>query len=338
VKIFAWPGSVGDGCFEYRIQMPLRELAEQRGHEVQVSQQMNAWAREEADIIVGQRVALNPPSVLWQTLADPKLRSREHHLVFELDDDLWAIDPRHNRFAEVFKRPGVADNLRDNIRAADLVTVSTDVLASVVSKYNPNVRILPNCVDESVLAIPVPLFRRNPDYPLITLGWQGSPTHHEDWKIVQPVVAEIMHANPHVRMRFLGTDYPEGLPPQQVDFEMWTKDLGLHHKRVSKFHIGLAPLVDTTFNRSKSGLRAIEYAALGVPVVATDCPAYRPWVRSGVTGYLCRTRDDWMDALTTLIADAEARRVMGVDARLVARRWTIQANAHLWEDAYASIL
>ena len=40
------------------------------------------------------------------------------------------------------------------------------------------------------------------------------------------------------------------------------------------WHIGLAPLLDTPFNRCKSPLKAMDYAALGIAVLASDMPVY----------------------------------------------------------------
>jgi hypothetical protein len=46
----------------------------------------------------------------------------------------------------VFSRPEVRSNVCRNIEVADLVTVSTERLAEVMSKRNRNVIVLPNCV------------------------------------------------------------------------------------------------------------------------------------------------------------------------------------------------
>ena len=41
-------------------------------------------------------------------------------------------------------------------------------------------------------------------------------------------------------------------------------------------------------DQSKSAIRAIEYGALGIPVVASDVGPYRDHIVDGVTGYLIR--------------------------------------------------
>lgn len=326
-----------DGCFLYRIKIPGEELA-RRGHEIQMSQRMGEWARSEADIIVGQRLALAPASAMWLMLSEsPRRREGKLKLVYEVDDDLFSIDPRQNHFAHVFKAPGVRQNMADNMRLADLVTVSTPRLAEVAGRHNPNVVVLPNSPEPAILDTPTPIYRGTDHQPL-TIGWQGSPTHHEDWRVALPAVAEVMRRHEHVRMRFLGTSYPDGLPARRVDFVMWTPDLAQHYKRQARFDIGVAPLTGTLFNEAKSELRFTEAASLGIPMVCSDCPAYRGVVEHGVTGFLARTPADWVRHLETLVLDAELRRTIGDQARAAARGWTIDQRVTLWEEAYERLL
>jgi glycosyltransferase involved in cell wall biosynthesis len=77
--------------------------------------------------------------------------------------------------------------------------------------------------------------------------------------------------------------------------------------------------------------------ALGIPVIASDTPAYRDLVVDGVTGYLVRTRDEWEDRLTDLVNDEAMRTEMGAKGRQVASGWTIQQGWKLWRDAYEAV-
>src|SRR3546814_14721972 len=49
------------------------------------------------------------------------------------------------------------------------------------------------------------------------------------------------------------------------------------------YAVGVAPLSDTTFNRSKSDIKFLELAALGIPTIASDVAPYRS-IRHGETG------------------------------------------------------
>ena len=47
-------------------------------------------------------------------------------------------------------------------------------------------------------------------------------------------------------------------------------------RRRTSWHIGVAPLVDDEFNGAKSAIKALDYAALGLAVVASGCPGLPP--------------------------------------------------------------
>ncbi|HEX8108523.1 MAG TPA: glycosyltransferase [Kofleriaceae bacterium] len=336
LKLFFWAAHLVDGCFRYRVEMPAAELA-RRGHEVAVNMAMPDAIIDTADVVIGQRVHRSPPSVRWQLMAKRRDRYGSPRLVYEIDDDLLSIDPRQNIFAGPFRDPVIRENIMDNMRCADMVTVTTEPLAEMARRYNANVAVIPNCFDESIFDLSLPAYRGT-RYVLTTLGWQGSPTHFEDWKVIQPVVAELAQADPALRVRFLGSVHPAGIPESQIDFLKWTNDLTTHYKRVTRFDVGLSPLNGTIFNEAKSGLRYEEYSALGVPSVCSDVPAYRPWVVHGETGFLARTPAEWRRYLLDLINDPGLRLKIGDAARAAARAWTIQANGHRWEAAYRSLL
>ena len=66
------------------------------------------------------------------------------------------------------------------------------------------------------------------------------------------------------------------------------------------WHIGLAPLRDTEFNRYKSELKWLEYTALGLAVVASDRAAYAA-VQDGVRGRLVADNPAaWAEAIVEL--------------------------------------
>jgi hypothetical protein len=332
VKIFGWTADE-DGCGKYRVMQPLDALAA-RGHQVRYGGQMSAWGREVAEIIIAQRSCMPGPTSLL-----PTLKAQGKRIVFEVDDNLFAVDPRNNVNWSFWAYPWVRENLTTNIKLADLVTCTVEPLAEVLRKLNPNVVVLPNAIRSDLLDVPLPIRRGQRD-GVTVLGWQGSPTHANDWAIVRPHVAEAMEADHGVRVRFLGTWYLGGLPvdPTRIDIMRWTKDLDAHYKRITKFDIGLAPLQDTKFNLSKSGIRAVEYMALGVPGIYSGVPAYAAVVEDGVTGLVARSSDQWRKHIHDLVNDPARRVEIGDRARKAARAWTFEERAAAWEAAYASIL
>jgi glycosyltransferase involved in cell wall biosynthesis len=66
-----------------------------------------------------------------------------------------------------------------------------------------------------------------------------------------------------------------------------------------QFDVAVAPLRDDEFNRCKSDLKYLEYAALGLPAVFSDCEPYAS-VEDGRTGLKAAGDEAWVAALTRL--------------------------------------
>lgn len=338
LRVFYWAASLVDGTFRYRVKIPMDEL-NRLGHDARADTRIGVWARDEADIIVGQRICQERPATLWAEMAaHRKATGTGPALVYEVDDDLFNVGA-DNPLGAVYQDPRVRRTMFAAIRAADAVTVSTEPLAALLRHHNPNVHVIPNAIRSEVLDVPAPARRGRAD-GITRFGWQGSSTHTADWLEVKGPLAQVMREDPNIRMRFLGTAHPEGLPLDRgrVDFRDWTTDIGEHYRRISRFDVTLAPLKDTVFNRSKSALRVIESLGLGVPVIASDVPAYRGWVEHGVTGYLVSTPDEWAEALRLLAAQPDLRAKMGAAGREAAAAWTVEATIGKWITAYRTLL
>jgi hypothetical protein len=106
---------------------------------------------------------------------------------------------------------------------------------------------------------------------------------------------------------------------------------------VTLFGIGVAPLADTRFNRAKSRLKPLEYAALGVPWVGSPLPDYVALHRQGC-GLIADRPRAWEGILRRLARNASQRRELSLAGREVAARNTIEDHARDWLDAWLHAL
>ena len=81
------------------------------------------------------------------------------------------------------------------------------------------------------------------------------------------------------------------------------------------FDIGLYPIVDDGWSAGKSGFKAIQYMAVGIPHVVTPLGACAEIGESGVTHFCASSRDEWCGALSCLLRDGELRERMGESGR-----------------------
>lgn len=337
MKVFAIED--GGGCGHYRIREPFDQM---KANGLDVSYAKHGDPDPDTDIFVGQRVGNHAMTLHWLKLW------RKHKLVWETDDDLWTIDPTNTR-ATKFYTKDLLDELEQIIRVAHMVTVSTTHLAEQMSRFNRNVVVIPNHIDASLLDIDRPKRDR------VTVGWAGGDSHQRDLEMVKPRLKRFFERNPDVDFHTIGWGSqrrPEDFPPHMrrnvvpnplhtmgvpYTHSGWSPRVQDYYKKID-FDIGLAPLVPSVFNRSKSHIKALEYAALGIPVIASDSEPYREFVVDGVTGFLVKYDHEWDSRLRDLVNDEAMRAEMGAAARERASQFTIQKGWKLWADAYTTLL
>lgn len=315
------------GCGYYRILQPLGEIA-RHGHHVNI---IDLWTDERVtnpdhDVFVAQRLG-DPASdefTRWSALA------AHGALVYEVDDDMFAVHQSHPRAYPIVSNPELRRDMARCIAVSDLVTVSTEPLAETVGKWHPNVVVLPNHIDAALLE------QQRPRRERLTVGWSGGDSHLIDLQLVAPQLRRCLDRNPHIDMHFIGVDYSK-LVKRTCRFTPFQLGVWNYYPNID-FDIGLSPLAPVAFNRSKSHIRCLEYAALGIPVIASDEPAYRDFVVDGVTGFLVRYDHEWGQRLWELVNDEAMRDEMGAKAKVHAAQWTIQDGWRRWEDAYRKAL
>ena len=285
---------------------------------------------QEADrypVIVAQRLDKPEALPIWR-------RSRlSHRLVYETDDDWFSVPPE--RFSSFSNGRGVfLDSVIHAAQVADIVTVSTPPLAEVMAREtgHRDVRVLENCIPAALLGL-----ERNRNRRKVIAGWQGGASHEKDVAMIAPALRHFTDRHKRAELHFMGCDF-SGLTGRRARVTGWVPvNAGLDYYRGIDFDIGLAPLTGTIFDQSKSSIKALEYMALGIPVLASDCEPYRGVVIDGVNGYLIRRQADWGRRLHELACDEAARAEMGAKARETARAHTIESRWHEWADVYKEL-
>lgn len=321
------------GCGVLRIMMPLDALASERDIKTEYSERMVTSPEELPKTLIGQRVCKDGPSGLWFKIAMMKDRPRT---VFEVDDDLWNVDPSNVGAYRWFvggtdadnNRHDVSGNLRRNIAAADVVTCTTEPLADILRQWNPNVHIIPNYLPHWLLDWERP--RRDK----LTIGWGGSGTHNMDWDAEGPQIKRFLKRNPNIDFRLIGASqrhgYDLGLPMAQVSAAGWIDSVEGYWKTVD-YDIGVIPLKHHVFNQSKSDLKFLENSMLGIPTVASNAGPYARSIKHGETGFLVKQDHEWGKYLRILVEDEDARTEMGINAKAWARTMVLEDHVDDWK-------
>lgn len=304
-----------DICSWHRCQTPANAL-NVLGHEAVVKSELTQSGINWCDVLVCQR--------LWEpTVLDgiEYAKSKGKLTVYEVDDDYWSLHDSNP--VRGFWTHDKLTSMVDNIRACNRATVTTRGLADVVSVWQSDVRVLPNMLRGGDWA-----FTPRPTHDPLVIGWAGSHSHRIDLEVIRDVLPHVLNRNPNVIVRTIGVP-AEWVGTHERMEQVEPVEISEYPDLIAGFDIALAPLADTRFNRSKSDLKVLEYAACGVPSVASGVAyAHTP-------ALIGRNAKDWLKHLNRLIADKDARRMVSEDAVKWARTRTIDGNVGLWEAAYS---
>ena len=291
------------------------------------------------DVIATQRYAV--PDIKTADALEQHCRTHGIRLLYDLDDDLLNIPRGHPEAAELRPR---ARTVARMLHRADVVWVSTAGLRTSLSEVRRDTLLIENGLDERLWSDPPSPSR--PRQGPVRILCMGTATHDADFAIVEPALARLHETfGDRIAIDLIGMTGRDDLPPwinrltpqlnggaSYPGFVNWITQHG--------WDIGIAPLADSAFNRSKSAIKTMDYAALGLAIVASDVDAYRGSLADGPGGMLvANTTTDWFAALARLVRDPALRRRVsdGVVRAAFAASATLAAQAEPRRAAWMSL-
>lgn len=221
-------------------------------------------------------------------------------------------------------RDGMAGPMKNALammHECDAVLVGSSALAELAAPHARHVVRLPSAVQIKNYAAK----KEDRNDGVACLGWLGNGAHYAaDLVAHLPGALAAVGKRYPVKFRIVGacaepTLYEafgaiEGVDTEFIDTLDWGSPEAVG-AAVAPFDIGLYPLDPGPFNDYKCGFKAIEYMALGLPVIASDVAAASDIVVDGATGLLVNGRDGWVDAIVRLLEDRPLARQMGEAGR-----------------------
>lgn len=274
-----------------------------------------------ADLSVWQITPFLSTLAFFECLKD----LRKKPFVTEMDD--WIFDVPGYNIASHPYRPG---SERERIayrqlQISDAVIVSTSFLKEQIEAMFPGKPVyrIPNAIDFETwdAAKPTPLVKKEPGR--IRIGYTGCGNHGVDLESIAGPIRALLNEFPEVEFVTSGAMRADrkGEPyvithersyvlNQWAPIHLWPAAV-----KGWQMDIGIAPLLDSNFNRAKSNLRWLEYSALNLPTVASKVRPFAECIKPGVDGFLCNSKQEWYEALRALVLDEKKRREVGAYAR-----------------------
>jgi glycosyltransferase involved in cell wall biosynthesis len=282
-------------------------------------------------------------------------RKRAIPIVYDTDDLTW--DARLIEYAALERYHGTArlpqfrkriERERAVLGLADYVITSTEYLAGL-ARQTVAVPVFTNqnALGQQIIQQQENQYHAtrqappNPSRSLVLGYFSGWAQAHEiDLAVALPAIQQVLTELPQARLRVVGHFDIDWLPHElhaqieQAPFVAY-QDL---FQAIAAVDINLAPLVDNPHRRSKSAIKFLEAALIGVPTIASDLEPYQ-LIRHGETGMLAATSDQWYTSIMALAQDAGLRYHLGNAAHAyVLANHTTKVQARQYAEVIRQLL
>lgn len=314
-------------CYKYRVQQK-KEMFEFLGYESTVCKWNDSEKARHLIQTHGLVLFYRVPgfdSVKWLLEECDRLGLETF---FEVDDLIFDMDEyakNSNNLslsdAERKELLNGVDLYRHTLEHCRHAIASTPVVAEFMKKYcKGRIYIVENCLDQQLSNLGQEMQHlggaENKDEIVIGYG-SGTTTHDVDFQECAEALTQVLMEYPQVKLAVHGhLKLPESLLAYEdriyrVPF-LHSDD---YYRALSGFDINLAPLERSLFNDAKSNIKFLEAAIFGVPTVASPGAAFLQVIENRQNGVICRSTQEWCQALSDLVADEAFRKKMGEKAK-----------------------
>lgn len=267
---------------------------------------------------------------LWVTplgmpLFERLLRLLSKKIIYDIDDLIFLGHTSDaNKKSKFLKGKAKAIYM---MKSANHVITCTPMLDEFVKKYNLNTTDISSTINTDT-------YISKKDYATkgkLVLGWSGSHSTSKFLFVLQNALQELKNDLDFELLVIGDKDFKmDGVNLKTLSWkaESEVKDL-------SAIDIGLYPLPDEPWVYGKSGLKALQYMALGIPTIATAIGANYRIINDGENGFLVKGDEEWKTNILRLSRDKQLREQIGKQGRKdVENKFSLNAN----KDKYVNIL
>jgi len=229
-------------------------------------------------------------------------------VVYDIEDDLLTKEVGSlNWFISKLKSKKKSEYLLAN--ADRIICSSPDLLSKCVaiSKKDNAIFIPPTL--ESARFQEKKFCKESSQIPRI--GWTGTFSSKAFLELIIPQL-ENLYQQKKFKLVVIGNFEMQNL---NLDLEVIQWDAEAEIQQLHKIDIGLYPLPANDWVGGKSGLKALQYMAIGIPAVCTAIGNVKNFIEHDKDGILIYNADDWKKTLLELMDNPRKIEVIGKNAR-----------------------
>lgn len=235
-------------------------------------------------------------------------------VILDIDDN-WRLSSDH-RMYEAFRR--ASKQIEFTLSYVDHVITTTEYFANVIREFNPNVTVLPNCINPDDFQF----VSRNIGSPRLRFGWIGGVYHRQDIESMDATFCKLYrdkdvkddiqiclggfnYPNPEYEAiekamscnydwRYTDSTYTQYLftytsTADHITYDkpyrrLWARDVKNYGGLYNEIDVALIPLRPDKFNGCKSELKIVEAGWMGKAVIVSDVNPYSEWIKHGING------------------------------------------------------
>ena len=317
------------GCGYWRMVLPARNLPESEYIvDVSVVEVIFEYLLEYDTIVIQRTCDWKSYYVLKQ------LKKAGKKLVYDIDDNLFELPEYHP------SRKCFGNDAREAasfiMQLCDKICVTTDRLKNALvynvgKEIESKIVVIPNAIDVSSFNTEYVLDVKKP----FRILWSGGASHEYDFDVCSGALKRFFSDHKDCKLAIMGylpsfirkdLVFWQGIA-EYVDF----KDVETYFSMLPKIcaDIGICPLLDNNFSRSKSPIKWMEYSLAGLPVIASNCPPYSDVIYNGATGRLADNEDDWLRIIQDKYdnrTDDKWKRMVLKAREIVSKKYNIASN------------
>lgn len=161
------------------------------------------------------------------------------------------------------------------------------------------------------------------------IGWIGTKSTFEKHLAPQKEwLVEFLEKNSDSELHVMGIPENQNWH-ERVKWIPWSESSEIAF--IQNLDVGIMPLQDSLWEKGKCAYKLIQYAACGIPGVASDVGMNREVTIPNQTGFLANTVEEWIRYILEMKNNPLKKQELGANARkLVEEKYCIQVTAKKW--------
>ncbi len=219
------------------------------------------------------------------------------------------------------------------MQSSNHVITCTPTLDNFVRRYNTKTTDISSTINTDLYTP-----KEHKEKQTITLGWSGSHSTSKYVKLLEPIFEKLLKKGHDFNVLVIG-DAQFSFQNEAIKLNAIPWNLNTEVEDLKKIDIGLYPLPNEQWVLGKSGLKALQYMALGIPTIATNIGANSRIIQHSKNGFLVESEEQWINAIEFLIQNTEERNTIGLNAtETVVEKFSIHANAKTYLEILEGVL